>query len=185
MRVTQEPTPAELAILEIVSEGETHGYGIEAVIKDREMRKWTAIGFSSIYAILQRLEKAGLVEGRSQVTGRLPIRKVYRITPGGRATLRRIATRFLSEPERAPFRIYLGIESLHVLQREEAIHCLKEYCASLGKVLTEIEEARGNQPLPLKPEAIFDHAIRHCRAELEWAEDFLNKLESRLSDPDG
>jgi DNA-binding PadR family transcriptional regulator len=42
-------TNAELAILSLVAEQPRHGYEIEQVIEEREMREWTEIGFSSIY----------------------------------------------------------------------------------------------------------------------------------------
>ena len=54
-------TNAELAILSLVAEQPRHGYEIESVIEQRGMRAWTEIGFSSIYYILKKLEKAGLI----------------------------------------------------------------------------------------------------------------------------
>ncbi len=50
-------TPAELAILSLLAEQPRHGYGIEQVIDERGMREWTAIGFSSIYYLLNKLEQ--------------------------------------------------------------------------------------------------------------------------------
>ena len=37
---------------------------IEHVIEERGMRDWTEIGFSSIYYLLKKLEKEGLIAGR-------------------------------------------------------------------------------------------------------------------------
>ena len=59
-------TNAELAILSLVAEQPRHGYEIEQVIEARGMRDWTEVGFSSIYYLLNKLEKAGLVESRLQ-----------------------------------------------------------------------------------------------------------------------
>ena len=39
----------ELLILGLISEMPRHGYEIERVIAEREMREWTRIGFSSIF----------------------------------------------------------------------------------------------------------------------------------------
>ena len=52
-------TNKELAILGLVAEGPGYGYQIEQVIEERGMRNWTEIGFSSIYYILNKLEKEG------------------------------------------------------------------------------------------------------------------------------
>jgi DNA-binding PadR family transcriptional regulator len=69
-------TNAELAILSLIAEQPRHGYEIEGVIEARGMRDWTEIGFSSIYYLLNKLEKDGLVA--SQLTasrGRGPARE--------------------------------------------------------------------------------------------------------------
>ena len=47
----------ELLLLGILAEKPQHGYHIEHLIEERGMRKWTEVGFSSIYYILARLEK--------------------------------------------------------------------------------------------------------------------------------
>jgi DNA-binding PadR family transcriptional regulator len=79
-------TNAELAILSLIVEKPRHGYELEVVIEQRGMREWTEVGFSSIYYLLKKLEKEGLVVGRlEQLPGRGPARKVYQATPAGRA----------------------------------------------------------------------------------------------------
>jgi DNA-binding PadR family transcriptional regulator len=177
MRVKQGPTPAELAVLGIVSEGEVHGYGIDAIIEERGMRCWTAIGFSSIYAILQRLEKAGLVEGREDTSGGLPARKTYRVSRKGRFALKKAAKQFLTEPERPPHRVCLGMVNLHLLSKHEAIESLEEYSTELRNSIDQLTRTRDDQaPIPFTAEAIFDHSLCHARTELEWAEEMVRKL---------
>ena len=70
-------TNAELAILSLIAEQPRHGYDIEQVIEARGMREWTEIGFSSIYYLLKKLEKDGLIESQlEQQEGKGPARKV-------------------------------------------------------------------------------------------------------------
>ena len=54
-------TLSEQLLLGILAEKDYHGYDIEKVIKERGMRQWTGIGFSSIYYLLNRLEQNQLV----------------------------------------------------------------------------------------------------------------------------
>jgi len=56
-------TNAELAILSLIAQQPRHGYEIEQVIEERGMRDWTEVGFSSIYYLLNKLEKDSLIEG--------------------------------------------------------------------------------------------------------------------------
>jgi len=74
-------TNAELAVLGLVVEQPRHGYQIEQLIEQRGMRRWTDIGFSSIYFLLKKLEHGGFIEGRLEKTERGPARKVYHPTP--------------------------------------------------------------------------------------------------------
>jgi DNA-binding PadR family transcriptional regulator len=83
-------TNAELVVLSLIAEQPRHGYEIEIVIEDRGMREWTEVGFSSIYYILKKLEKAGLITGHMELAdGKGPARKVYRLTPQGHEAWRK------------------------------------------------------------------------------------------------
>ena len=69
---------AELAILSLIAEEPRHGYQIEQLISERNMRTWTEIGFSSIYRLLKKFEKEGLIIGEpGEPEGRGPARVIY------------------------------------------------------------------------------------------------------------
>ncbi|MEQ9246341.1 MAG: PadR family transcriptional regulator, partial [Nitratireductor sp.] len=59
--MTVNLTDAELLLLGLVAEMPRHGYELEQIIDTRGMREWTQVGFSSIYFVLGKLEKSGLV----------------------------------------------------------------------------------------------------------------------------
>ena len=73
----------EQLILGILTEGPQHGYHIEQVITERGMRQWSDIGFSSIYYILDKLEKKGLADSKSSKGKE---KKEYQITDKGSNT---------------------------------------------------------------------------------------------------
>ena len=82
-------TNAELAILGLIVEQPRHGYEVEQVIDERGMRDWTEVGFSSIYFLLNKLEKAGSILSHIEpAAGRGPSRKVYHPTQKGIQVLR-------------------------------------------------------------------------------------------------
>ena len=172
-----ERTNAELAVLSLLAEQPRHGYEIEAVIEARGMRQWTEIGFSSIYYLLKKLDKAGLIEGRMVETGQGPARKVYRLTSEGEAALRAGVIDALSVPRQCYPPIQLGLANLPGLSTAEAVDALGAYRARLAQHLAQ---ARGNrarqQPLPYFVEAMFDYSVIMIRAELEWVEGFVARL---------
>lgn len=79
---------AEMLVLAILEGRPRHGYDIAKVI---EARSGGAITFqaASLYPILYRLEKRGLIEGRWMEKGGERRRRFYRLTGEGREVLRR------------------------------------------------------------------------------------------------
>ncbi len=81
----KELTDAELMVLGLVAEMPRHGYQLEQVIEQRDMREWTKIGFSSIYFVLGKLDKMGLISAKKPAEAKA--KKVYTVTNLGRAAL--------------------------------------------------------------------------------------------------
>lgn len=76
----------EGCVLEIISRGETYGYEIT--------RRLNALGFAdvvdgTVYTILVRLEKNGLVDINKQPSDMGPPRKFFTLNDAGRAELRK------------------------------------------------------------------------------------------------
>ena len=83
-------------ILGMLGLGARTGYDIKGVV-DRSTRFFWAASYGQIYPELRRLEKAGLVDGKSSPSGARK-RKEYRLTEGGRAEL----VRWLEAPPQMP-----------------------------------------------------------------------------------
>lgn len=171
-------TNAELAILSLIHEQPRHGYEIEQVIEERGMRDWTEIGFSSIYYLLKKLEKAGLVEGRiAEPSSRGPARKVYHITPAGREAVLEGTLATLSTPENCYRGLQLGLANLPGLPVEQALDALRSYLQGLEDRYAYVQErAEAQHPLPPHVEAMFSHSLTMIKAEMDWIEVFINEL---------
>ncbi len=171
-------TNAELAILSLVAERPRHGYEIEQVIEHRGMRDWTELGFSSIYYLLKKLERDGLIESRLEPAGRGPARRVYQAIPAGYQALETAVLDVLSTPQRAYPPLQLGLANLPVVDTEQALAALKHYCAALAERLAHVRERRvAQQPLPYFVDAMFDHSVSLIEAELAWAGRLIARLE--------
>jgi len=171
-------TNAELAILTLVAEQPRHGYEIEHVIEERGMREWTEVGFSSIYYLLKKLERDGLIESRLEETQRGPARKVYRLTPAGGEALQRGVLEALSLPQRFYPPVLLGLGSLPAVPTPQALDALQNYRAALIERQARLEEKRSSQqPLPYFVDAIFTYGLALLDAEIKWVGDFITRLE--------
>jgi DNA-binding PadR family transcriptional regulator len=175
-------TNAEIAILSLIVERSRHGYEIEQVIEEREMRNWTELGFSSIYYVLNKLEKNGLVEGQIQKSvGKGPARKVYHITPSGLEAYHKATIEALSNPIPPYSAFLLGLSNLQGIPVEDAIHSLYQYRQKMMERAEHLRERWGAQEphIPFHVNALFDLSMTLIDAELSWVTDFIHQLEGR------
>jgi DNA-binding PadR family transcriptional regulator len=177
-------TNAELAILSLLVEQPRHGYNLEQVIEERGMRDWTEIGFSSIYYILRKLEKDGLIKSHTEPSeGKGPGRKVYQVTPEGSkawyaAALESLSTR---APHHKPF--LMGLSVLPAFQHADTTEALTKYKTKLQEERDHVkgrwQEQSSAHPLPPHVDAMFDYSLTLIEGELKWIEDFIQKMESK------
>jgi DNA-binding PadR family transcriptional regulator len=172
-------TNAELAILSLIGEAPRHGYEVEQVIEARGMREWTDVGFSSIYYVLNKLEKRGWVVGRKGETiGQGAPRKVFTITPEGQRALKEAILNALSSPERNPANFQIGLANLRLVDKRMAIDALKQHVQTLRSRADHIRARRSEQePLPFNVAGMFDLSMRMIAAQQEWLKAFIRQWE--------
>ena len=175
-------TNPELAILSLVAEKPRHGYEIEQVIEEREMRNWTEIGFSSIYYVLNKLEKEGLIESHTAPPeGRGPARKVYKIKAEGVERWQAATLEVLSNHKVPASPFQLGLANLPALPKDEVLQALLNYREQLRETRAHVEERRtmlGEIP-PFNVSAMFDLSTMMMDAELQWLDEFIADFEKQ------
>ena len=171
-------TNAELAILSLIAEAPRHGYEIEQTIEVRGMRAWTEIGFSSIYYLLKKLEKAGMVESELIPTqGRGKARRIFQITSDGRVALKEATLEALTHPKNSFPPILLGIANLPVVSQEQALGALRSYRDGLAEKLEVVAmRAKSQSPLPDHVDILFDYSLAMIKAEKNWIETTIQRI---------
>ena len=172
-------TNAEFSILSLLAEQPSHGYQIEQVIEQRGMRQWTQVGFSSIYYLLTKLEKKGLVEVAAEVQdGKGPARKVFGLTSAGEEALQQAVRTALSEPQPRYPLVLLGLAALPRLSKQSAIKALQDYRTGILNQRQLMRRNQSDQPdQPYFVEAMFDYSEALMEAELEWLDRFIQRVE--------
>jgi PadR family transcriptional regulator, regulatory protein AphA len=79
----KDRNPAEYLVLGALSGGPLHGYDLYQYLEEHLGKIWT-LGRSQTYALLSRMEQAGLVSHERQAQEKRPDRKVFSLTPAGR-----------------------------------------------------------------------------------------------------
>jgi DNA-binding PadR family transcriptional regulator len=79
----------EVVVLGLLAEEPSYGYDLLDRFRARSLGSWVEVSKASVYQVLKRLERDGLVTGTSQEGTDGPDRRVYRIAKAGRDRLRR------------------------------------------------------------------------------------------------
>src|SRR5215212_7482110 len=80
------PVSVRNALLALLEQGPRYGYQLRAEFEDRTGGTWP-LNVGQVYTTLARLERDGLVEGRTADPEGGEARRTYRISDAGRATL--------------------------------------------------------------------------------------------------
>jgi len=177
-------TGAELALLSLVAEGVQHGYQIQQAIDERGVREWANLGNSTVYYILNKLERDGLLTSQIEPSARGPARKVYELTRAGHGVLQTAIADLLSTPHDSGDGFVIGLANLHLLRPDQVRHALDAYESKLRIRIAELNQLRQEQAdaqdMPsLQMLAIFDYSLRMRLAELEWLLEFRQAWEAQ------
>ncbi len=175
---------AELTILSLVAEGPRYGYEIQELIDERGLREWLTIGFSSIYYILNRLERQNMLTGQYRTEGRGPARKLYTITEAGRGILQTAIADLLRQPRVLGSGFELGLANLRALKPRQVYQVLNHHLIDLRHNLESVEKAwqRHEQEGTSNTEhirALYTHSLAIMRAEETWLVGFLDDWKTR------
>lgn len=166
-------TDAELTILGLLAEQPRHGYELEKVIDERGIRNWTAVGFSSIYYLLDKLAGRGLIEPVEPVRSRTS-RAAFRPTASGRKACAAESLGAIGDQVPVHARVLVGLANSPGLPATEVAGRLADRAAALQQRLDELADARARQgSLPLAAIAIFTYSEAMLRADLDWTRQTL------------
>ena len=173
--MTDDLTNAEYAVLGLLVERPSHGYDLEQVIQQRGMREWTELAFSSIYFILNRLEKRGFAS--SQRDPKKKTRKIYSPTLSGREAFQRKTVVALEAPHPLYPSILLGLSNWPTISLQEGIGALSRRLTALKAILANVEDAQNRAgPAPPFVTSVFDYSLSQLQAEIDWLQRTMKLL---------
>lgn len=174
---------AELAILSIVAEAPKAGLDVQTVIDERNVRLWTMIGVESIYYVIEKLERQGLIENIDEQPPDNTRLKMYRITQAGIGILQTAITDLLSSARHLPHSFDIGLANLPVLQTSQVRSALVGYRSGLQMrhdSLTEQHKTLQNdKDTPFHILSLFEHQIAMLQAEIAWFDDWMPNWEAQ------
>lgn len=162
-------THGEAILLRLLARKDMHGYELDHIIEENRMRQWADIAFSSIYNILNKLERKGFVESYRVSESGGPTRKVYRISEEGNVALREAVLTMLKEPRQIHDDFGVALVTSDLLSEEEFRDCLQSYRDRLvaNRTMYEREIPQTSRQKDRVARAI-DRAEHLLDAEIRW-----------------
>lgn len=177
-------TDAELTLLSLLTDGPRYGHELQHMIDSRGLREWVTIGFSSIYYLLNRLEKQHFVTSEQRSIN-MSARKRYRLTEAGRGVLQTAIANLLREPRTLGSGFELGLANLKALKPAQVYRVLSDHQHDLKHQYLLVEQAWAHHQAEHNFEdqvnihALYTHSLALMQAELTWLENFLNDWKNR------
>jgi DNA-binding PadR family transcriptional regulator len=169
-------TDGELTVLGLLVEQPRHGYDLERVIEERGIRAWTALGFSSIYYVLDKLAQRGLIEATNAPSS-AKARATFRATRLGRELCAEATREALTALTPMRARVLIAMANSPGLPGADVVSGLTRRLEALRKQLVDVRAARSRQePLPTAASAIFDYSEAMLRADVSWTETTVGAL---------
>lgn len=167
---------AEAALLGLLAEGAMYPYQVEKEVKERDMRCWTELSMSSIYKLLRKCERGGLVKRTNTVSPENRLRALYAISAKGRKALEEKIEGLLSEPTHVRWPIDIGIYNMNLLSRRRARAALVKYRAALEERMKGYRGLHKHLRDAGCPPHRFECATRPLfllKGEIRWVDSYL------------
>lgn len=173
--MNEDITNAEYAVLGLLVERPSHGYDLEKIIQTRGMREWTELAFSSIYFILNKLEKRGLAESQRDPAKRT--RKIYSPTQSGRVAFQAATEKALAVPHPLYPSVLLGLSNWQTAPAGVGMKALQRRLDALHDIQMKVEAASRAAPAMLPHvNALFDYSLTQLRSEIQWLKRTMKNL---------
>lgn len=168
-----------VVVLAELSARPMHRYELGAVLRQHGKDRDTNVKLSSLYRVVENLERHGLVEAVGITrNGARPESTVYRTTEAGRVEMVDWLRELLSSArvERTPF--VVGLSIMTVLSPDQVIELLGDRLVHLRSLVdeqrTELAEVRGRVPRLFLTETEF--ALAMLEAEASWVASLREEL---------
>src|SRR5690606_1595900 len=180
MAARRRGNPLALAVLALLFERPMHPYEMAVTLRERRKEESIRLNYGSLYAVVQSLEKHGLIRVRETVReGRRPERTVYEITEPGKLELFDWLEELISTPVKEYTGFEAGLSLLPVLPVEDALRLLEARKTKLREHLrlreTLREIARGERLTRLLY-LEWEYTDMLHRAELEWVTKLIEEI---------
>lgn len=169
----------ELILIKFIKTRPSYAYEVEKMIEEREMSQWVKIGGTTVYQVLDRLYREGLLEFTLERDGKMPERKRYHVTAEGNNAFAKATVELLEKSELYYFDLTVGLACRNLMEPGAFRRSIQSRLNSLNDFLAHFnerfEKARGLYPT--KRLLVKEYLLSHYKLEQAFLEKLLEDSE--------
>jgi len=167
-----------LLLLGLLATQEQHTYRLNEFI-ERNLSRLSRMRKATAYALLERMERAGLVTSSTQEAGNRPARRLYAETAGGQQRFMTMLRTILSTPEIVNPPGDIALMFIDHLDRAEALAAIEQRIAVLQ---AEIEQMEAMPPheVGIGVDLAIARRLALLRADRDWFSAALARIRRDL-----
>lgn len=174
--------PLALAVLVTLYERPMHPYEVAQTLRTRAKQESVRLNYGSLYAVVESLEKRGLVTARETVReGKRPERTVYEITDEGAREMIDWMTELIGVPEKEYPKFMAGLSFLAALTPDDALRALRTRAEALTFKLAQLRggiRVAHDVGLPRLFGLESEYEEQQMEAELHFVNGLVKEIES-------
>ncbi len=169
------------------------GTTLNHLIKQRNVEQWTRLSFSSVYYILNQLEKKGLIKSKepSQPENTLSDvgapQKLFLVTDKGKEGLKRTTIDYFNRTSLNYTETNLALAASFVFRKVEFLEILQIHKKSMEERIAHVQKRYSDDrngssegEIPIHVWGLFNYAFHALNARNNFFNELINKLIRRI-----
>lgn len=166
-----------LLLLGLLSTHPQHGYQMNEFI-EKNLGRVSLMKKATAYAMLSRMENAGLVEASEGREGNRPTRRVYSITDDGLKEMMDMLEAILGDPEYQPPFGDIAVMFIDILESDRAAELIRKRLDWMDEEIRFMESAPSHEAHKQSIDLGISRRLALMKADRDWFAELLVKLQS-------
>jgi len=162
----------QLLLLGVLMNGKMHGYRLNEYVK-HVMSFYTDLKKSTVYYILNQLEKNGYVSFELEREGKRPERRIYEITDKGKTFFYELLRDSLRNYTQTSFGDDIAVSFIDSLPPKEVRELLIN---KRQKIEDQSKQYKGIGDHGGSLQYVINHNIVHLEADISWVDEILKEI---------
>jgi DNA-binding PadR family transcriptional regulator len=169
-------TNVELVIMRFIKVKPSYAYEMENIVSKWQLRQWVKLGGTTIYQVLNRLCKRGLLKSKVEKAGNMPERRRYYITPRGEALVLESLREILTNIEPYYFDLSVGLACRRFLDKREFEKLIRVRLEKLNAFIEDFNDIfeKSKVIFPTRRVAMRKYLLSHYELERTLLEKLLS-----------